>query len=51
MAIKKPLESEAQIWWPGAESNHGHGDFQSPALPTELPGHKSERVLQRSWGS
>ncbi len=23
---------------PGAESNHRHGDFQSPALPTELPG-------------
>ena len=21
----------------GAESNHRHGDFQSPALPTELP--------------
>ena len=25
-------------WCPGAESNHRHGDFQSPALPTELPG-------------
>ena len=26
---------------PGAESNHRHGDFQSPALPTELPGRKA----------
>ncbi len=25
-------------WWPGTESNRRHGDFQSPALPTELPG-------------
>ena len=25
---------------PGAESNHRHGDFQSPALPTELPGQR-----------
>src|ERR1700760_3108660 len=25
-------------WCPGAESNHRHVDFQSTALPTELPG-------------
>ena len=27
-------------WCPGAESNHRHCDFQSHALPTELPGPK-----------
>ena len=26
-------------WCPGAGSNHRHCDFQSHALPTELPGH------------
>src|SRR5436189_1582444 len=26
-------------WCPGAGSNHRHRDFQSRALPTELPGH------------
>ena len=26
-------------WWPGTELNCRHRDFQSPALPTELPGH------------
>ena len=25
-------------WWPETESNRRHGDFQSPALPTELSG-------------
>src|SRR5207237_10453526 len=32
-------------WCPGAESNHRHGDFQSPALPTELPGHRRKGAL------
>ena len=26
--------------WPGTELNRRHRDFQSPALPTELPGHR-----------
>ena len=36
--------SHSRIWCLGAESNHRHGDFQSPALPTELSGHLAERV-------
>src|SRR5438034_2451723 len=28
--------------WPGAESNCRHADFQSAALPTELPGRAAE---------
>ena len=27
-------------WCPGTESNRRHEDFQSSALPTELPGRK-----------
>lgn len=34
-------------WWPGAESNRRHGDFQSPALPTELPGRKEALFKRR----
>ena len=26
------------VWCPESESNQRHGDFQSPALPTELSG-------------
>src|ERR1700733_4081508 len=29
-------------WCPGAELNHRHADFQSAALPTELPGQTAE---------
>ena len=31
-------------WWPDPESNWGHGDFQSPALPTELSCHLCGRL-------
>ena len=30
-------------WCPGTESNHRHVDFQSTALPTELPGRMAMR--------
>jgi hypothetical protein len=36
-----PMKS---TWCPGAESNHRHCDFQSHALPTELPGPIAGRV-------
>ena len=30
--------TEGEAWWPDSESNRGHKDFQSFALPTELSG-------------
>ena len=37
---KKPHKSEVfNKWCLDAESNHGHEDFQSSALPTELSRH------------
>jgi hypothetical protein len=35
-------------WWLGAESNRRHEDFQSSALPTELP---SRMTGSREYGS
>ena len=34
----RQFRSHSQEWWPRTESNRRHGDFQSPALPTELLG-------------
>ena len=43
------LGLDRDVWCPGTESNRRHRDFQSRALPTELPGHsrlkRSERRL------
>ena len=39
------------IWWPGPGSNRRHTDFQSVALPTELPSHgRSQGLNGRSAG-
>jgi hypothetical protein len=37
-------ESENFSWWPLAELNCGHKDFQSSALPTELKGHQRDKI-------
>ena len=43
---KKLPSKKSKKWCPRAESNHRHEDFQSSALPTELPGHKtSDKVF------
>ena len=40
-SLIRELETfKRRIWWPEVESNHRHGDFQSPALPTELSGQR-----------
>ena len=36
-------------WCPDSESNQGHGDFQSPALPTELSGQTIKYKLFKWW--
>ena len=35
------------FWWPGTGSNRRHADFQSAALPTELPGQISGTAKHR----
>src|SRR5262245_20484275 len=41
------------MWWPGTELNRRHADFQSAALPAELPGQRSSRPFNhgRPWAS
>jgi hypothetical protein len=36
--VASRLRCRDGIWWPGTELNRRHRDFQSRALPTELPG-------------
>lgn len=33
-----------KYWWPVSESNQGHADFQSAALPTELTGQEGSII-------
>ena len=40
-----------EYWCPDSESNQGHGDFQSPALPTELSGQRSALNRNRALSS
>src|SRR5262245_6296273 len=37
-----------EVWCPGTELNRRHRDFQSLALPTELPGHPRAQTGPRS---
>lgn len=46
-SLKLRLEQLIKIWWPDLESNQGHRDFQSLALPTELSGQNRMGVLYR----
>jgi hypothetical protein len=45
---KKPTENGwfSKYWWPSAELNHGHADFQSAALPTELLGQRCREYIE-----
>jgi hypothetical protein len=47
---KYPANAKSLIlWWPGTESNRRHEDFQSSALPTELPGLDYQYSRRRPW--
>ena len=38
--LNKYLNTWEEKWWAVADLNHGHEDFQSSALPTELTAHE-----------
>src|SRR5215467_8844598 len=47
-AVRARRLADLGRWCPGAELNHRHTDFQSVALPTELPGHAIDNTLNSS---
>ena len=44
-----PMITNKKEWWPRAELNHRHKDFQSSALPTELLGREGEIIAERAF--
>ncbi len=45
---EKELMSSSVNQWAGADLNRRHTDFQSVALPTELPARKHKIILSKS---
>src|SRR5438105_936798 len=41
--LHSTFRAKRGLWCPGTELNRRHEDFQSSALPTELPGHRAGR--------
>ena len=48
---KDRLFAKRSKWWPDQESNQGHKDFQSSALPTELSGQKLKFLLHFKYAN
>ena len=49
---RPPVSPVFHLWnglWLGAESNRRHVDFQSTALPTELPSRDWPRTCRSPW--
>ena len=42
--VQNMLRGFGVTWWAGAELNRRHEDFQSSALPTELPARRSQTL-------
>ncbi len=46
---QKKNEAKASfLWCPGTDLNRRHKDFQSHALPTELPGHMKRLAREKA---
>ena len=50
MQNQLPVLPYSYGWCPGAESNRRHEDFQSSALPTELPGRAKKSAITLDYG-
>src|ERR1700722_6965486 len=50
-SLPHPRQNHGKQRWPGPESNRRHADFQSAALPAELPGRaKGATIVDRARG-